>query len=94
VEKVVEFGKALVECARIVGNTETWYPNFYGHDNFSWWNSAYKQLPEADFNYLWRNFSSDSVHAMNGLETAGIKAFYSAVVAMQAIEFMLDKNVK
>lgn len=94
VNEVLSFAKALIDGAHVCANTKGTYPYFFGHDRYDWWNRAYHSLSETDFNYLWRNFYTNNVHAANGLETAGIKAYYSGVMALCAIDYVLDRSVK
>lgn len=91
---VVAMAEVCIKCSTALGNSDLSFPRFWGESNFDWWNRAYKALPEADFNWLWRAFNHEAIKSQNGLYTAGIKSIYSAVASIQALEYVLDRSVK
>jgi len=93
-EAVAAAAKVCIKAAEELGAVDLSYPNFYGEGDFGFWNKAYRELAEPDFNWLWRSFNSQAIHSSGGLETAMIKAMYSGLAAIQALEIVLDRSVK
>lgn len=93
-EDVVALAEELIKAIEIYAKFDGSYPNYWGHDNFSWWDKAHNSLSATDFNFLWRNFRSENVHIMNGMQMAMSRSLYCGLMAINAVEHVLDKAVK
>lgn len=91
---VVAMAEVCIKCSTAFGNADLSFNRFWGDTDFGWWNSAYRALPEADFNWLWRSFNNEAIKSQNGLFTAGVKSLYSSIASIQALEYVLDRSVK